>query len=227
MGTKDDQKHNWTAFETRALVCALASGKYHAHPDKLALPTALNTALHGRTCKDDIDWREVHRYKNELLRSRPAFAKMLERHPVAKMTRTLWRVFERALPYAGEGKGQPEELQVVRRYDDQAARRRSRSKSASAGSVFRRKSSQAYLREDVVVRDPALFPSRISLRGVPFKPIQDFVSDNDPKGVAAKKIIQLQDDVEDADENIIESIEGDDFNEEHDQVQSSPDLFVS
>lgn len=68
----------------------------------MALPTAVNNALHRNDHAQDIDHREIHRKAKAILGERPAFANMLMRQRVPKMTRTLMRVFERGLKFSGE-----------------------------------------------------------------------------------------------------------------------------
>lgn len=67
----------------------------------MALPTALNNLLHKHDHSADIPWEEVQRKANAIIERRPAFANMMMRSRVPKITRILMKSFERGLRFDG------------------------------------------------------------------------------------------------------------------------------
>ncbi|KAI9702433.1 MAG: hypothetical protein M1836_000912 [Candelina mexicana] len=93
-------RHKWTKYELRTLLCFLAKQE---HTDsEIHLATELNKALSSMDYAGDIDKKEIHTKVMSLLKERPAFAKMLLRNKIPKLTRTLRLSFERALNFTGD-----------------------------------------------------------------------------------------------------------------------------
>ncbi|KAI9815434.1 MAG: hypothetical protein M1827_002567 [Pycnora praestabilis] len=102
------KSHEWTQYELNTLVCLMAKQEHTS--SALNLATELNTALHTVDVNDDIDKREIQDMVQEILLTRPAFAKMLSRHRILKITRVLKRSFERALYLSGDLADKEEDL---------------------------------------------------------------------------------------------------------------------
>ncbi|KAI9723336.1 MAG: hypothetical protein M1812_001219 [Candelaria pacifica] len=93
-------RHKWTKYELHTLLCFLA--KQEHTESEIHLSTEFNKALSSMDYAGDIDKKEIRAKVLSLLKERPAFAKMLLRNKIPKLTRTLRLSFERALNFTGD-----------------------------------------------------------------------------------------------------------------------------
>ena len=94
--------HQWTQFETHMLVHILAQHKFQYNRDPMVLTTAFNRLLSTTNYESDISSGEIRLKIKEIVEGRPAFANMMMRQHVPKITRTLMRSYHRGLKFSGE-----------------------------------------------------------------------------------------------------------------------------
>ncbi|KAI9861643.1 MAG: hypothetical protein M1824_002073 [Vezdaea acicularis] len=94
----------WTNNEEQIILCMMCKG-LHNQLDDLDLATSFNQALNGgKPDTKDVEPKVVREKFNSLLRERPAFAKLLRFSRTTRVTSTLRKAFNRAIPFDGDKK---------------------------------------------------------------------------------------------------------------------------